>query len=229
MAKLVLSRNGRMVQQCFIDEPKLVIGRDRPHRIVIDDPTVSRDHAAIVTVGNDHILEDLASVNGTIVNGTMLKRRILQHGDTIAFGAFALRYLNPKVASDVDLDRTRLLSAGALPRELSADIPVPPAVLENVPATPARTGLPEGRVWMGAGPRAGAVIELTRIVTVFGRPGAQAVVTRRPLGFFVTHVVGRRPTRVNGSPVGMTPRRLRHGDIVEAGGERLEVSLDRAQ
>ena len=79
---------------------------------------------------------------------------------------------------------------------------------------------------MGAGPRAGEVIELVRVVTMFGRPGNQAVITRRPLGYFVTHVDGRPLPRVNGEPIATEPRLLRHGDIVEAGGERLEFTLD---
>ena len=70
---------------------------------------MSREHAAIVPIGNDHILEDLRSANGTVVNGTRLSRRILQHGDVMEFGQFHLRYLNPKVAADIDLERTMLI------------------------------------------------------------------------------------------------------------------------
>ena len=54
--------------------------------MVIDDPAVSLAHAVIVPVGNDHILEDLGSANGTFVNGTRIERHILQHGDVIEFG-----------------------------------------------------------------------------------------------------------------------------------------------
>ena len=49
---------------------------------------------------------------------------------------------------------------------------------------------------------------------------------RRPLGYYVTHVEGRRLPRVNGQPIGREPRLLKHGDIVEAGDERLEFTLD---
>ena len=96
MAKLVLSSGGSVVFQCFVDKDRLGVGRDPTNQIVVDDPSVSRAHAAIVPVGNDHILEDLASANGTFVNGTRMSRRILQHGDVAEFGAFSLRYLNPR-------------------------------------------------------------------------------------------------------------------------------------
>src|SRR6478735_8851116 len=100
MAKLVLSKGGSIVFQCFVDQQRLGLGRDPVNQIVIEDSAVSRLHAAIVAVGNDHILEDLASANGTFVNGKRIpRRRILQHGDVVEFGAYRLRYMNPKTAT----------------------------------------------------------------------------------------------------------------------------------
>lgn len=228
MAKLVLSAGGAVVYQCFIDQDRLTVGREPHNQIVIDDPSVSREHAAIVPVGNDHILEDLRSANGTVVNGMKLSRRILQHGDVMEFGQFHLRYLNPKVAADIDLERTMLIEGLADNLAQLRDGAGPVAGNVPMPGTgPGRTNYPKARVWMGAGPRAGEVIELDRIVTMFGRPGVgSAVVVRRPLGYYVTHVEGRRFPRVNGRPIGRESRLLQHGDVVEAGDERLELTLD---
>lgn len=228
MAKLVLSAGGAVLFQCFVDRDRLTVGREARNQIVIDDPSVSREHAAILPIGNDHILEDLGSANGTIVNGTRLTRRILQHGDVMEFGQFHLRYLNPKVAADIDLERTMLIEG------LSANLAQlgdgAGALVGNVPMPvigPQRTNYLKARVWMGAGPRAGEVIELDRVVTIFGRPDIHAgVIVRRPLGYYVMHVVGRRLPRVNGQAIGREARLLRHGDIVEAGDERLEFTLD---
>ena len=226
MAKLVLSTGGAVVHQCFVDKDRVSVGREPHNGIVVDDPLVSREHAAIVPVGNDHILEDLGSANGTYVNGTRLTRRILQHGDVIALGDFHLRYLNPKVAAEVDLERTMLiegLSKAIAPRagpSIDGTVPMPIAGT-------ARTHFPRGRVWMGAGPRAGEVIELDRVVTMFGSAHTgSAVVVWRPLGYYVVHAEGRRAPRVNGNAIGTEPRLLQHGDIVEVGEERLEFTLE---
>jgi len=226
MAKLVLSAGGAVVHQCFVDKERVSVGREPHNAIVVDDPVVSREHAAVVPVGNDHILEDLGSANGTYVNGTRVARRILQHGDVIELGAYHLRYVNPKVAAEVDLERTMLIEglrgAGAArdASTIDGNIPMPVAGTD-------RAHFPRGRVWMGAGPRAGEVIELDRVVTMFGRAGAgSAVVIRRPLGYYVAHVDGRRTPRVNGKTIGAEPCLLAHGDIVEAGDERLEFTLD---
>jgi pSer/pThr/pTyr-binding forkhead associated (FHA) protein len=225
MAKLVLSRGGAVVFQCFVDRERLSVGRDSHNHIVVDDASVSREHAAVIPVGNDHILEDLASANGTFVNGKRLRRRILQHGDVIELGSFHLRYLNPKVAADVDLEQTMFIAG--LPDARVPDGTNPAVGIVPMPTTgTARTNFPKGRVWMGAGPRAGEVIELTRVVTMFGRLGEQAVVTRRPLGYYLTHVEGKRLPRVNGQAIGREPCLLRHGDVVEVGNERLEFTLD---
>ncbi|HEY5310832.1 MAG TPA: FHA domain-containing protein, partial [Casimicrobiaceae bacterium] len=88
MAKLVLSSGGSIVFQCFVDKERLSVGRDPTNQIVVDDSSVSREHAQIVAVGNDHIIVDLASANGTFVNGRRMLRHILQHGDVVEFGAF---------------------------------------------------------------------------------------------------------------------------------------------
>lgn len=228
VAKLVVSREGAVVLQRFIDADRLTIGRERHNDIVIDDASVSREHAAISSVGNDHILEDLGSVNGTPVNGVAMPRRILQHGDVVAFGHYQVRYLNPKVAADVDLERTMFIAGIG---ERTASDPQTPMPIEGELPLPARatprTNFPRGAAWMMAGPRAGQVVDLEAVVTLFGRPSEQsAVVTRRPRGYYVTHVSGRRYPRVNGQTIGKDALLLKHGDIVDLGSEKLEFSLE---
>ncbi len=224
MAKLVLSSGGSVVFQCFIDKERLGVGRDPTNQIVIDDPSVSREHAAIMAVGNDHILEDLASANGTFVNGMRMPRRILQHGDVVEFGAFSLRYLNAKTATDVELDRTMLIEGIA---EAQAGLPADGEALP-VPRTRAtRTNFPNGRVHMVSGPRAGTTIALDRVVAAFGKPGHRsAVIVRRPYGYFLAHVEGRRAPRVNGQPAGKEARRVNDGDVIEVADEKFQFAVD---
>jgi pSer/pThr/pTyr-binding forkhead associated (FHA) protein len=223
MAKLVLSSGGTVVFQCFIGRERLGVGRDPANQIVIEDPSVSREHAAIVAVGNDHILEDLTSANGTVVNGQRMSRRILQHGDVVELGAFHLRYLNPKAAED-ELDRTMLIDgiAGARTGLVASG-----ETLE-VPRTRAtRIKFPRGRAYMLSGPRSGMTIELDRVVARFGKPGrVSAVLVRRPQGYFLAHVEGRRTPRVNGQPAGREARRINAGDVIEVADERFKLVMD---
>jgi pSer/pThr/pTyr-binding forkhead associated (FHA) protein len=222
MAKLVLSSGGSILFQCFLDQERLNVGRAAHNQIVIDDAAVSEEHAVIVPVGNDHILEDLQTVNGTLVNGTRVARRILQHGDVMQFGAFYLRYLNPRASSERDLERTMLIAG------LEGLVEDTPPEFFAPSARRARTHFPKGRVRVIAGSRTGSTLELDRVVATFGVPGDQlAVITRRPHGYFITHVEGRRYPRVNNETLGKEEARpLQGGDVIELADEKLEFLLD---
>lgn len=228
MAKLVLSSGGSIVHQCFLDQERVNIGRGPRNQVVIDDPAVEAEHAVIVPVGNDHILEDLSSSHGTLLNGARVFKHILQHGDVIRFGAFHLRYLNPRASAESDLERTMLISGlerfAVAQRSQSGS---PPDELRIPSARKAGIRFPKGRVRMIAGSRAGDTIELDRVVATFGTPGnLLAVITRRPHGYFITHVEGRHSPRVNRRSVGKRPCALRHGDVIEVADQKLEFLLE---
>jgi len=221
MAKLVLSERGALVAQCFVDAQAVTIGREPTNQIVVDDPEVSREHATVLPVGRDHILEDRGSSNGTFVNGARVARRILKHGDVIAVGRFNLRYLNPRATSNVDLDRTMLISG--LKRG-AKDEPSGGTLLPAVRSV--RVTFPNGRATIEAGPGEGDTVELDRVVAIFGAPGRESmVVTRRPQGYFVTSVEGA-PPRVNGRPIPRGAHALASADVVECGGQRIRFRQD---
>jgi pSer/pThr/pTyr-binding forkhead associated (FHA) protein len=69
-----------------------VIGREGAD-IVIDDPKVSRKHAQVGLYGpGAFILRDLASTNGTYLNGKRVsEKKPLKHWDTIRVGDTVLR------------------------------------------------------------------------------------------------------------------------------------------
>jgi pSer/pThr/pTyr-binding forkhead associated (FHA) protein len=226
LAKLVLSLNGSVLDQRFFDQPCLTIGRGADNDVVIDDPLLSRVHARIVSIGEDRIIEDLQSSNGTLVNGRPLVRQILQHQDVIELGAYHLRYLNTRAAADADLERTMLIQA--LPRDGEL---APGASAVAVPAVRvAKARLPQGHVNVlgGAGQHAvGASVRLDRVVATFGIPGEQLIViARRPQGYFLTHVEGVQHPRVNRQSIGTAPYALRDGDLIEGAAYQLEFRLD---
>jgi pSer/pThr/pTyr-binding forkhead associated (FHA) protein len=62
------------------------MGRSRDCDIVIPDPNVSRVHAELRHAGEDYLLVDLDSTNGTEVNGRAVKRHVLADGDRVRLG-----------------------------------------------------------------------------------------------------------------------------------------------
>lgn len=79
---------GHYIGQTFtVDGAAMTIGRGEDADIHIDDEGVSRHHAKIVKVGKDHLLVDLGSRNGLIVNGFGVTEHELEDGDRVQLGA----------------------------------------------------------------------------------------------------------------------------------------------
>lgn len=64
---------------------RLTIGRSNDCDLVLDEPQMSRRHAAIESSGDIVILRDLGSSNGTLVNGVRVRDAVLHPDDQIAF------------------------------------------------------------------------------------------------------------------------------------------------
>ncbi len=74
-----------------------------------------------------------------------------------------------------------------------------------------------------SGTIAGRELELAKPLTTLGKPGVQvAVITRRPQGFFVTHVEGAQFPVVNGKKLDAQAHVLNDHDIIELAGVKME-------
>ncbi|MBM3310807.1 MAG: FHA domain-containing protein [Candidatus Aminicenantes bacterium] len=62
------------------------IGRDPANVLVVDDPEASRFHARVEFKGNEWILRDLGSSNGTYLNGVRVSSQTLKDGDIVQIG-----------------------------------------------------------------------------------------------------------------------------------------------
>ena len=63
-------------------------------------------------------------------------------------------------------------------------------------------------------------------LTTLGKPGVQvAVLTRRPQGYFITHVEGAARPNVNGQQIGPAPHALKDHDVIELAGVKMEFFL----
>lgn len=222
MAKLILTVNGEVTGNYFIDTPRFTIGSMEDSSLRIVSPGVSRAHAVIISVGNDDILEDLDSTNGTLVNGNRITRRILQHDDVIEIAGCQIRYRSHKAASGPSLDRTMVIR-GLAPDEAGAAQSV--AGAEKITAKKGgqfKGGARLGLVKIMKGAQSGQEIELSRVLRTFGKPGKQlAVINRRPHGYFITHVEGAATALVNGKSIGGEARPLAPNDVIRIGDEEL--------
>jgi len=94
------------------------------------------------------------------------------------------------------------------------------------PAAPTKPVQPLGAIQLLSGGNAGKELELTKPLTTLGKPGVQvAVLTRRPQGYFITHVEGDKRPTVNGQEIGAAPHSLKDHDVIELAGVKMEFFL----
>lgn len=75
-----------------VSKGAFIIGRDQAD-VQLSDPQVSRKHALVEILARDQVfVKDLASKNGTIVNGILVKVARLFPGDTIQVGTTRLTF-----------------------------------------------------------------------------------------------------------------------------------------
>ncbi|NDJ52631.1 MAG: FHA domain-containing protein [Chloroflexi bacterium] len=106
-----------------LDSPEIMIGRAPTSTIVVDSPRASGKHARITREGDDFILEDLGSTNGTLLNGAKLTApQSLKAGDLITIGDETFRVQD----EGTELARTERLSSSDMPASASAPKVVSP-------------------------------------------------------------------------------------------------------
>ena len=113
----------------------------------------------------------------------------------------------------------------APPPMASAAAPAPaaaPAMQAPSPATPG-PATREAAIQVLSGAAAGRTLDLTKNLTTIGKPGVQvAVITRRPNGFFITHVEGANFPTINGTVLGGQAQQLGDHDLIEIAGVKME-------
>jgi|SRR5689334_5492219 pSer/pThr/pTyr-binding forkhead associated (FHA) protein len=252
MAKLILSMDGLVLKEINLAKERTTIGRKPHNDIQIDNLAVSGEHAVIVTILQDSFLEDLGSTNGTVVNGQSVKKHFLQNSDIIELGKYKLKYVNEApagVAKAADFEKTMVLRPGSTKPAAAAPAPAASApaaapaspavktatdsvVNQSTTSPPVAAPRPPAPAQKAAalqllsGANAGKELDLTKPLTTLGKPGVQvAVITRRPQGFFITHVEGASFPVVNGKPLDAQAHALNDHDVIELAGVKMEFFL----
>ena len=226
MARLILSLDGGVLAEYNMNKERYTIGRLPDNDIRIDNPAVSGHHSLIINILNDSFLEDLNSTNGTYVNGKLIKKHALQHGDVITAGHHQLRFVEDDEAQQDEFEKTMVIQPSARPVERIR------AAVADASTTAARRTLGNGtpaikkaKLQVLSGAFAGRELELTKALTTLGRPGVQvAAITRRAEGYFIVHVdsegVENFPL-VNGAKIGAQARKLSDNDVIQLAGVKM--------
>lgn len=233
MARLVLSLDGQVMAEYNMNKERYTIGRLPDNDIRIDNAAVSGHHSLIINILNDSFLEDLNSTNGTYVNGKLIKKHALQHGDVVTVGHHQLRFVEDDEAQD-EFEKTMVIQPSSRPVEKlraanDAAEKVAPSLstsgksraLHDVSAAQ----LKRAKLQVLSGAFAGRELELNKALTTLGRPGVQvAAITRRAEGYFIVHVDSGKENDfplLNGTAIGSQATRLTDNDVIQLAGVKM--------
>jgi pSer/pThr/pTyr-binding forkhead associated (FHA) protein len=234
MARLVLSLDGAVMAEYNMNKERYTIGRLPDNDIRIDNAAVSGHHSLIINILNDSFLEDLNSTNGTYVNGKLIKKHALQHGDVITVGHHQLRFVEDDEQQD-EFEKTMVIQPSARPMEkmraatAAADAalaaPSTSATGRSRALSDAAAALKKAKLQVLSGAFAGREVELSKALTTLGRPGVQvAAITRRNEAYYIVHVDSGKENDfplLNGTPIGAQATRLNDNDVIQLAGVKM--------
>jgi pSer/pThr/pTyr-binding forkhead associated (FHA) protein len=216
MPELVVKLGDTVVQRYIVEKDIISIGRAKDNDIVIENLSVSRNHARIRRQGNAYVLTDLNSANGTFVNNVRITKTEILDGDVITIGKHQILFIN-KDLSESDV----IVEALAADRTMVIDR------AEKV-----------GILCCTEGKLKGKTFALTKAETTIGKSPhcdiviaddwflakKQAIISRHGTEYEIRDLGTIRRTRVNGKPISGA-QRLAEGDTIEISSERLLFKL----
>ncbi|MCP4001314.1 MAG: FHA domain-containing protein [Gammaproteobacteria bacterium] len=232
MARLILSLGGQILAEFNMTKERFTIGRLPDNDVRIDNPAVSGHHSLIINILNDSFLEDLSSTNGTYVNGKLVKKYALQHGDAVTVGHHQLRFVETVAEEqDDEFARTMIIddSLAAVQQAAMAihgETTTAPSV--NIKTGGNQAGyrqVQNAKVQVLNGKFAGREVELNKALTTLGSPGAQVIaITKRNKGYYVVMLENKKANSlpsINGTPLGSQALKLGDNDVIEVTGTKM--------
>ena len=231
MARLILTFNKQVIKEFPFLKGSVTLGRLDDNTIIVDNLAVSGYHARIDKTGDDFILTDLQSTNGTFVNDKKVTSHKLTHGDNIVIGKHVILFVatgKGKVdgadPAKMDMDKTMMLDT-AKQRELLAKkkaAPTPAQAVEKIGVITSIDGSDMGE------------FELSKKLTKIGKTDTSeirlsgllmgataATISRRPSGYTISFAGGMSKLKVNGDVVKDSVS-LKDFDTIEIGSFKFQ-------
>ena len=208
-ARVVVSYEGTILSEVPLEKPITVVGRHPGCDVVIDHPAVSARHLLLRVVSRTVYAEDLASTNGTQVNGVAISSQVIHHLDLLQVGKHRLHFFDDSLLkglvgaleSTVQTDFERTVMAAHAPQpalqpaavdftrtdglDLSRTMAVPRdpslslAPQEAARAEAAAAAAGSMALRVTSGPRQGETIALERANTMIGQAGGDTALLVR--------------------------------------------------
>jgi len=230
---LVVTFGSNVLESRRIDKEEISIGREDTNDIVLNNPSISRRHSVIRVSDGIVSIKDLGSVNGTFINNVKMDEAVLDIGDEIVVGKYMIKLkseksLDPELdlsfqsteegkSTDIETfrvdDNTR---KKMLERYRSGeDISFPVLILSNNK----QIKITEDNFLIGRGSDSNLKIKGNFIKDVHAKIIKIGATSYKMISMGSLF----SPVRVNGEKT--KEKILRHGDVIEIGGEEIVFNL----
>ncbi|MDX2177759.1 MAG: FHA domain-containing protein [Candidatus Sumerlaeia bacterium] len=207
MPEIIVKLGDKVVHRYFFDKDVVSIGRARDNDIVVENLSVSRNHARIRRSDGKFILTDLNSANGTLVNSVRITKHEVCEGDVIQIGKHLL-YFSERTSPAAESGAP----VAAAPADNDDNLG-PPGMIEVVKGRQAAQRFKVGKAETSIGRANDNDIRLHDWFV----SKRHAVIVRRGKKFFLRDLQSWRGTTVNNQPV-RAEIEIKNGDeIVTAG------------
>ncbi len=119
MAYIVLADSDHEIDRRELIGP-VIIGRALDCSLAVHDALLSRKHCSLERFGNDWVLRDLRSKNGTFVNSQLIESHLLKDGDIVRIGKTRVFFRTSEFIAATDQQPVSKLLRPVDPREAMA-------------------------------------------------------------------------------------------------------------
>ncbi|MGA8147923.1 MAG: FHA domain-containing protein [Gallionellaceae bacterium] len=169
-------------------------------------------------------LKFLSDQQGTAVEADFEKTMMMQ--PTSITSRSGTNWPRRPVTDGQDQVRTQINPLSSVQRDVLRRVAAPSvsnAAPAAAPVAKTTATFSSAAIQILTGPNAGRELDLVKSLTTLGKPGVQvAVLTRRPQGYFITHVEGVNFPSLNGKLLNEQPHQLNDHDIIELAGIKME-------
>jgi predicted component of type VI protein secretion system len=215
MPKLTLCFKGRFIGLHNLTETTATIGRAPDAEVHIESLAIAERHALIKQVKERCLITPIAEhktwINRRLIDGPTQ----LNHGDIVKIGKHELFYSE----SATDLNR----SAKDNVEQINHRRKLSPAVCQSLDQLVNNLNtLPSGTIQILSGSHLGKIIPLQRGLTRLGLTGNEcAVIAHRNDGYYISHLEGDTPPKVNNRSIGNHTVRLQEGVEITLGNTKM--------
>jgi len=128
MPRLVLLSEGFAGTAFELKAEKTTVGRVSDNNFEIPESSVSSHHAEIILRGNEVLIRDLGSTNGTFIGGERITEAVLKPGQILRFGTIDLRLESGEVPKTAAAASASAAAAAAAKRSLDQTRVIPQGV-----------------------------------------------------------------------------------------------------